>query len=113
MGLSFSPNEKSDLILTIYGKLALWAAITIFPAECLSQGEEGQVQIKRGFVRNFAECIDPRSDNAAAAITFINNAFSFGGLKDCYRIVVRRDNLSKAQEALGIAPFNENFDGQD
>ena len=55
MGLSFSPNEKSDLILTIYGKLALWAAITIFPAECLRQGEEGQVQIMRGFVRNFAE----------------------------------------------------------
>lgn len=60
-----------------------------------------------------SSCIDPRSDNAAAAITFINNAFSFGGLKDCYRIVVRRDNLSKAQEALGIAPFNEDFDGQD
>ena len=54
-----------------------------------------------------SSCIDPRSDNAAAAITFINNAFSFGGLKNCYRIVVRRDDLSKAQEALGMAEAEE------
>lgn len=51
-----------------------------------------------------SSCIDPRSDNAAAAITDIYNAFSLYGLKNCYRIVVRHDNLAKAQETLGISP---------
>lgn len=44
--------------------------------------------------------IDPRSDNAAAALTRISNAFSSGGLTTCYRIVVRRDDVVKARDAL-------------
>lgn len=55
-----------------------------------------------------SSCIDPRSNNAAAAITDIYNAFSLYGLKNCYRIVVRHDNLAKAQEVLGVAPCKDN-----
>lgn len=45
--------------------------------------------------------IDPRENNAIAAITRISNIFSEGGLTTCYRIAVRKECVATAREALG------------
>lgn len=44
------------------------------------------------------------SDNAAAAITDIYNAFSSYGLGICYRVLVHCDDYEKAMAALGEMP---------